>query len=380
MAFIVPLWAGEAVGADPSQIGALLATELVIAFIARPFAGRIADSIVKWLVAVLGSLVIAVAFGVYALSDALVSLPLAFTAAAITGIGSSFALVALRAMVGEESGRSSGAFAKLLSAEETGTWASFVVGLVFLGFVENYALLFVASAAVSVIAAAFLVVARPRSDFVEISTKPEVNHAPSASANLTSRLRPLMVAVAITSVAEAALGILLLLHLQRAFNLSIVGIALVFLPGSIAAAVLPTYLHRFVIRFGRRRAVVAAAAMSSVFAAGLAFAESPLVVAALWIATGVAWATLFPIEQAIFSEISDGRVARSMGLYSAAGLFGSALGSLLGGIAYDAFEWQVACVGGAALIALGAVITPIAMNRADIADHPRGTSTRATAE
>ncbi|WP_166788791.1 MFS transporter [Cryobacterium sp. TMT4-31] len=377
MAFIVPLWAGEAVGADPSQIGALLATELVIAFIARPFPGRIADSINKGLVAVLGSLVIALAFGVYALSDVQVSLPLAFTAAAITGIGSSFALVALRAMVGEESGRSSGAFAKLLSAEETGTWASFVVGSVFLGFVENYALLFVASAAVSVIAAAFLVVARPRSDFVEISTKPEVNQAPSA--NLTSRLRPLMVAVAITSVAEAALGILLLLHLQRAFNLSIVGIALVFLPGSTAAAVLPTYLHRFVIHFGRRRAVVAASLLSAVFAAGLAFAESPLVVAALWIATGVAWATLFPIEQAIVSEISDGRVARSMGLYSAAGLFGSALGSLLGGIAYDAFEWQVACAAGAALIALGAVITPVAINRADIADHPRAISTRATA-
>ena len=58
----------------------------------------------------------------------------------------------------------------------------------------------------------------------------------------------MLLAVVVTAAAESAIGLLLLLHLQRGLGLDVGPIALVFLPGGIVMSVLPPYLHRFVLR------------------------------------------------------------------------------------------------------------------------------------
>ena len=55
----------------------------------------------------------------------------------------------------------------------------------------------------------------------------------------TVSLRPMLVAVAVTMSAESAIGLLLILHLQRGFELEITQIAYVFLPGAVMMSVLP---------------------------------------------------------------------------------------------------------------------------------------------
>ena len=42
--FLIPLWAGIALGADASQVGLLIAAELLVSVLVRPLAGRLADS------------------------------------------------------------------------------------------------------------------------------------------------------------------------------------------------------------------------------------------------------------------------------------------------------------------------------------------------
>lgn len=99
----------------------------------------------------------------------------------------------------------------------------------------------------------------------------------------------MLVAVVATMTAETAISLLLMLHLQRGFRLEVIQIAYVFLPGAVAMSILPSHLHRLVVRFGRRRMLVVGAVSSALFAASLALAPTPLWIAALWVLSAIAW-------------------------------------------------------------------------------------------
>jgi MFS transporter len=128
-----------------------------------------------------------------------------------------------------------------------------------------------------------------------------VNHSPSRLCDLlpapvaidelghSTRLRPMLVAVVATMTAETAISLLLMLHLQRGFRLEVIQIAYVFLPGAVAMSILPSHLHRLVVRFGRRRMLVVGAVSSALFAASLALAPTPPWIAALWVLSAIAW-------------------------------------------------------------------------------------------
>jgi DHA1 family multidrug resistance protein-like MFS transporter len=194
--------------------------------------------------------------------------------------------------------------------------------------------------------------------------------APAAPGSTVRRLRPMLLAVVLTMTAEAAVGLLLLLHLQRRFDLEIIEIAYVFLPGAIVMALLPTRLHRFVLRYGRTRVLAVASVSSAVFAASLAWAPNPWVIAVLWILSGVAWAAVIPVQQAVIAEASGARVGRGMGAYEAAVLLGGLIGSLAAGVLYDAGPWALACALSAAVILSGAVLVPWSVRAVGVADFP----------
>ncbi|GAB1688991.1 MFS transporter [Krasilnikovia sp. M28-CT-15] len=358
--FLLPLWAGAALGASPAQVGLLVAVELAVSVVARPLAGVLADRAERRYIAAAGALVYALACSGYAVAT---SLPIAYVAAALGGVGGALLWVSVRAMIGERLAEDTAVYPRLSAAEETGAWVAFVAGLALLG-AAGYRTVFLACGGACLLAAVALLGAPRR----------VAAPAPPVPGSIVRRLRPMLLGVAVTMAAEAGIGLLLLMHLQRDFDLEVVQIAYVFLPGAVAMAVLPVHLHRFVLRVGRGRALAVASLASATFAAGLAWAPNPVVIAALWVLSGVAWAAVIPIQQAVIAEASGDRVGRGMGLYESAVLLGSMAGSLAAGALYEVAPWPIACLAAAAVVVSGAAIVPWSLRALGVADKPAGAS------
>ncbi|KNC19823.1 hypothetical protein AC792_04040 [Arthrobacter sp. RIT-PI-e] len=368
--FLIPLWAGMALGAEPAHIGFLVALELIVSVIVRPIAGRLADSGRREHLAGLGALLYAVSCCGYAFAG---SLPLAYLAAAVGGLGGALLWVSLRAMVGEHLAEDSGVFARLMSAQETAVWVAFVGGLLLLGQFESFPVVFLAAAAGCLIGALVLFSSPARVDrtsWVAEDQEYRATVAPRASRALVSSLHPILITAGVTALAETLIGILLLLHLQRGLGLEVIQIAYVYLPGAIIMGVLPPVLHTVVQRIGRRAGIVAGSVLSGAFAISLAYASGPVTIAALWILCGVAWALVMPIEQAVIAEKHPHQLGAAMGIYTAATLIGSALGASLGGIIYAAASWKLTCVLAGAVILSGAWLGPWALRKLEVADKP----------
>lgn len=89
--------------------------------IARPISGWLVDTRVRTRVAAAGALLHAVSCIGYALAT---SLPSAFAAAGVGGVGGAFFWIAARAIAVEDLDRDSGSLAGLLSSEALGSWFS----------------------------------------------------------------------------------------------------------------------------------------------------------------------------------------------------------------------------------------------------------------
>src|SRR5690606_23701348 len=150
----------------------------------------------------------------------------------------------------------------------------------------------------------------------------------------------------------------------------VVEVAYVFLPGAIVMSVLPEYVHRLVVRYGRTRVLASASVASASFAASLAWAPNPVVIAGLWILSGAAWAAVMPVQEAAIAEASGERTGRGMGLYEAAALVGGAVGALAAGLLYDTSSWTTACLVAAVIILCGVVIMPRAVRVLGVQNFP----------
>jgi MFS transporter, DHA1 family, multidrug resistance protein len=351
--FLLPLWAGTVLGASASQVGLLVAVELAVSVVARPLAGVLADRWERRFVAGAGAVLGGVSCVGYAVAG---SVSFAFLAAAVGGLGGALLWVALRAMVAERHPVDSGVFARLMSWQETGSWVAFAVGLTMLPW-WAYRGVFLGCAAAYLVAGAGLLTAPepPGMDAARVIRQP--------LSRLGRRLGPILMAVALTMTIETAVQLLLLLHLQRGFDLDVGQIALVYLPGAIALSVLPGPLHRITERYGRRRVVIAAAVASALFAVGLSQAPTPVVLSAAWVLSAASWTAVTPIEQAAVTEASAPATGGGMGLYESAALTGAAVGATLAGILYQTGTWTSACLALALISLTGAVVQPWALTK-----------------
>lgn len=103
---------------------------MVVSLLARPFAGVLADSRERRLVAAAGAGLFAVSCAGYATATLAGSLGVAYAAAVVGGVGGALLWVSLRAVVGERLAEDPSVYARLFSREETGSWVAFVAGLV----------------------------------------------------------------------------------------------------------------------------------------------------------------------------------------------------------------------------------------------------------
>lgn len=274
-------------------------------------------------------------------------------------------------MVGEQLNEDSGVFAKLVAAEETGGWLIFAPTL-FLISVLGHRGVFAALAGCCVIGAMILFTAARTPPLASSSDAGPDSDTDAYRPRLLRRLSPMLVAVVLTMVAEAAISLLLILHLQHEFKLDPLEIGLVFLPGGIIMGLLPSYLHGVESRYGRTRVLALASLASAGFAVSLAFAPTPAIIAMCWVLTGAAWAVVLPVQQAVIAEATGyTHLGRGLGWYESASLTGALIGSLAAGYLYELGTWQLACLVAAAVILSGAVIMPTAVRALNVEQYPR---------
>ncbi|GAB3583293.1 hypothetical protein GCM10027445_57910 [Amycolatopsis endophytica] len=348
--FFLPLWAGSALGASAAGVGALTALETLVSFAVRPVAGALADRFDRGRLAAVGAVLYGLSFAGYAVAPGLGA---AFVAAVLGGAGGAVFWVALRARVGEGLGDDRSAFARLFSAEGGGTWIAFVVALWLVSRIDYRGVFWIGAAACAVAAVVMLAPA----------SAPGAVTAPAGPGfrHLGRRLRPMLLLVVITALAEAGVALLLLMHLQRGHHLELHQIAGVFLPGFIVYTTLPEYLHRVTGRLGRARVLSLAMGSSAVFAVGLSFAPNPFVLTGLWVLSAAAFAAAIPVEQEIVAEAAGVSLGRAMGVYESANLLGATIGTFAAGLLYGTgFGWQAACVGaGVILLGGAALVRPV---------------------
>lgn len=184
-------------------------------------------------------------------------------------------------------------------------------------------------------------------------------------------MRPVLLLVVLTALAEGGVALLLLLHLQRGFELQLGQIAAVFLPGFIVYSTLPGHLHGIVRQIGRTRVLSLALVCSAAFAAGLSVAPNPWVIAGMWVFSAVAFAAAIPVEQSIVAEAAGVSLGRAMGVYESATLLGVTVGTFCAGLLYSSGGgWRFACVGAAGLLLAGAGFARTAVRRVGVAEYP----------
>lgn len=365
--FVLPLFAGAVLGLSAWETGLLVAASDLVAFLVRPMAGVVVDRVDRAVVAALGAGALAVGCGLYALAA---GLPLALIAAVVTGGAGAFLWVAIRAIIGERLHADSSVFAKLVEAEETGGWLILVPAVVLLSM-AGYRWVFIGIALCCLVAAGELFRGRRQDPSADDAALAGVDLSSVSLRGLGRSLRPMLLVIVVTMTAEAAVSLLLILHLQRDFGLGAVEVAYVFLPGAIAMSALPTFLHRVVVRLGRRMMLMIGSMASALFALGLAFAPSPPWIAALWVLSAVAWSVVIPVQQAVVAEAAGStRLGRGLSLYEAACLAGAFLGSLAAGFLYESGGLFLVCVVCAIVILSGAALIPAAVNRLGVANYP----------
>ncbi|WP_370532087.1 MFS transporter [Clavibacter sp. VKM Ac-2872] len=361
--FALPLFAGTVLGLTAAQTGALLAAGLATSFLLRPLGGVAADRHDRATIAAASALVLGAGYALVATAS---TFPVVLAGVLVSRAGGAFLWVALRATAGARHSTDPRAFSRLMSAEELGSWVVLAPAIGLLA-AAGYAPTFAAAAACAFVAGLLFALSRCRASTPGSGDGDAVRAAPRAGAvvrELAWRLRPLLVVVTVIGTAEAAVGLLLVLHLQRELGLEPLAIAWVSLPGGIALAVAPPYLHRLTVRYGRTPVLVAAAVAGAAFAGGLALARDPVTIAVLWILSALALAAILPIEQAALTEAAGvARIGRALGLYEATTLLAAALGSFAAGILYDAVPWAAACGTLAAVILAGGLLLPSTIRR-----------------
>jgi hypothetical protein len=256
------------------------------------------------------------------------------------------------------------AYARLLSSEQAGSLAAFVIGLSLLGSI-GYRALFLVGAATCGVAMALLLGGRG-------TARPQHREAVDGRTGLRhvgGRLAPLLAITALTAGAESGLALVLLLHLQASFELEPQQIALLFLPGAIVLVVLPERAYELAIRLGRARSMMFSLVAGALFTASLAVLDTPLVVAALWMLCAAAIATAMPVEQATVAQASAGSLGRGVGLYETAALLGAVIASPVLAAVYGGPGWPIACVIAAAGFILGAALVPLVVRMLGLPDQ-----------
>ncbi len=355
--FLLPLWAGAALGVSAAVAGALLAIQTAASLVARPWAARVVDRAARGTVAGSATLLMALAMVGYAVA-ATTAVAVAVAAAAATGVGMALFHTAVLAHVADRDPSPRG-YGRLLSFESRGALVAFTVVFLVLDQVD-YSVLFLGFAAVFAMAYTLIRLAR----LPDGAGRSAVADPP---ARLTRALLPVAVLVLVTTAARALLLLLVLLRLQRHFGLSVRDVGLVMAPGFLVFVAASTLAHRVTAWLGRRWTLVVMLMLIGVTAAVLAAADSVIGLAVGWTAAAAGFAASIPVERSLIATISGTRAGHGFGIQGAAAVAGAVLGSVAAGVLYGATGWAVACAVTVAVVLVALAFVPSATASPEVA-------------
>lgn len=328
--FLLPLWAGARLQASPGVIGAIVAVQMLAALLVRPVVGRLTDLGGRGILVVPAAVLIAAAMTLYATADRYVPV---FIGAALAGAGSALFWVPVQAHIADLGG-SARAYGRLFAFQTRGSLIGFIAAFTLLAR-TGYSTVFLAAAGAVIAAAALVSAARlPRAQ----------RRMSAAVGGLNRRLLPVALLVGVTVLAQAGLGLILLLHLQRHFSLEPAQIGLVLAPGALTLALVGGQTYRLTDRLGRRLTLLVATASTGVMAVVLAFAGNTGIIMVAWAVAAASIAASVPVEQAAVAALSDGGSGQAFSVYGAASLVGAFVGPALFGVLYGSAGWLWSCL------------------------------------
>ncbi|EKU46247.1 MFS transporter [Brevibacterium casei] len=356
--FVLPLAAAQVLGATPAQTGALLAVQFLVSLLVRPVAGVLVDRAGSergtLLLAAAGAGCGGLSFGLYA---AATTLPPAFAAAGLGGLGGAYFWVAVRAHIASRIDSGDDRFAALMESESSGAWIAFLAGIPLFQIAGAQAM-FLACAASCFVAGVLLALTALTGSGRLTGTDRLVARplTPVDARNLLRSLRRILVLAGVVAFAEGIVSLLLILHLIGQLGFDLGAIALVYLPGAIVLSIAPKPLHRRVRRVPPHRILLVGLGCSAVFAAALVVRPGPVAVAVLWILSALCFSLLVPLLERLVAEVSGGHAGRGFGWYQSADLLGSAAGALAAGLLFGAGLWEVATIGAGLLLVVSGVL------------------------
>ncbi|MDT4991574.1 MAG: hypothetical protein QOH97_1466 [Actinoplanes sp.] len=318
--FLLPLWAGDRLGASPAVIGAIVAVQVLVALLVRPSVGRLTDRGGRGLPAASAGIVIAIAMVLYSTADGYVPV---FAGAALAGLGSALFWVPVQTHIADLGG-SAQAYGRLFAFQTRGSLIGFVCAFTLLAR-TGYSTVFLCAAGAVTVAALLVISAH---------LPPGRHRGTTSVAGLNRRLLPVTLLVGVTSLAQTGLGLILLLHLQRHFGLQPAQIGLVLGPGAIMLALAGGRTHRLTERLGRQTTLMIATASTGVMAVVLAFAANTVIVTVAWAIAAASIAASVPVEQAAIAALSGDGGGQGFSVYGAAAMVGAFLGPAMFGVLY----------------------------------------------
>ncbi|MFF8893020.1 MFS transporter [Brevibacterium casei] len=353
--FVLPIVAAQVLGATPAQTGALLAVQFLVSLLVRPVAGVLVDRTGgergTLLLAAAGAGCGALSFGLYASAT---TLPPAFAAAGLGGLGGAYFWVAVRAHIASRIDSGDDRFAALMESESSGAWIAFLAGIPLFQMAGAQAM-FLACAA-SCLVAGVLLALTGSGRLTGTDGLVAGPLTPVDARNLLRSIRGILVLAGVVAFAEGIVSLLVILHLIEQLGFDLGAIALVYLPGAIVLSIAPKPLHRLVRRVPPHRILLVGLGCSAVFAAALVARPGPVALAVLWILSALCFSLLVPLLERLVAEVSGVHAGRGFGWYQSTDLLGSAAGALAAGLLFGAGLWEVATIGAGLLLVVSGVL------------------------
>ncbi len=356
--FVLPLAAAQVLGATPAQTGALLAVQFLVSLLTRPVAGVLVDRAGSergtLLLAAAGAGLGVLSFVLYA---AATTLPPAFAAAGLGGLGGAYFWVAIRAHIASRIESGDDRFAALMESESSGAWIAFLTGIPLFQIAGAQAMFLACSASCLVAGVLLALTALTGTGRLTGTDRLVARPLPPVDArNLLRSLRGILALTGVVAFAEGIVSLLLILHLIERLGFDLGAIALVYLPGAIVLSIAPRSLHRRVRRVPPHRILLVGLGFSAVFAAALVTRPGPVALAVLWILSALCFSLLVPLLEHLVAEVSGEDAGRGFGWYQSADLLGSAAGALAAGLLFGAGLWEVATIGAGLLLVVSGVL------------------------
>ena len=159
--------------------------------------------------------------------------------------------------------------------------------------------------------------------------------------------------VFLSAFASALIEPIYLLFLKSKFNVSVMVLALVFLPSGIVHAILPRYAGQWSDKWGRGPIIAIGVAIAGVVSIAMPFWNSLLPIAMFYILFSIGWAMARPAEDALVADMAPAELRGTvLGAKEAAAGIGAAMGPLAGGYIYEYWAQEMAFVSNGVLLLL----------------------------